>query len=123
MFKVENQSFFWTPDNYDPNFVKPDLSDPSNWVVHLGGEYPFKYPDGKIIYPDGTVIGTDGVMCRFVFNLEGRMVGVQYYSEDHKTPLSPGESITISTGETYVQQEIILDTQFPWVDLEFVPDK
>jgi hypothetical protein len=119
---MEDENYFWTSENYDPNFVEHDLSDPPNWIVKPGGKYPFKCPDGQIIYPDGTIISADGFMCRFISDSEGRRIGVQYYRKDHKTPLSPGESITISTGETYVQQEIILDMPFKWTELEFIPD-
>jgi hypothetical protein len=95
----------------------------SNSNTSLSGQEPTKHPDGTLIYPDGTIINPDGFMGKLIFNPDGRIVGTQYYREDQVTPLLPGESITLPSGEVYVQE---LMRDMPRIvtssSMEFIPD-
>jgi hypothetical protein len=94
--------FMWDENNYDPNFVSKN--EYGIWEVTLGGSHPFKYPSGTIMWPDGRSTNIDGLTVSLVTAPDGSHRN-QYYRADKVTPLKPGESMQLSSGETIVQEK------------------
>jgi hypothetical protein len=93
----------WDETNYDAKYVT--LEPNGMWSVTVGAPHPFKYPDGSILWPDGRVTEADGHTSKLVTK-GNKVVGVQYYQSDGKTPLKVGETTKLSTGQTITQQNI-----------------
>jgi hypothetical protein len=104
--KMENdhKKKFWDENNYDPNFVR--RNEKGIWMVREGGEFPFKYPDGTVIWPDGRITEVDGMTSKLILGKDNSIIGAQFYRKDGVTPLKPGETIELPSGDI-VEQRLI----------------
>jgi hypothetical protein len=95
--------FMWDETNYDPRYVSKNEF--GIWEVTLGGPHPFKYPSGTIMWPDGRSTNSEGLTVSLVTATDGSRQ-FQYYRSDKITPLKPGESIQLPSGETITQKKL-----------------